>query len=315
MDCKLIQELIIDYIDNELNEENEKIVKGHLDNCSDCRKKYEEIKLTIDYIMKNSNNIDTEKEIKLNTNINKAKSIIRIGPMGAIAIAMSLILMVTAFATDIFGFLTWKELSEKSISEWEKLIENGVGQKLDIFVIDNDIKITAEGVIADELNTIIVLKIEDLKGNNRLTPDWDFTPEFRSIFLSGEILKPEGMPGDIPPISNFDTLYAEEDNTTKLMIRAYPINRDEGDISIHINRLIGVQGLYNKTDLEAEGNWDLTIPVKLEESESFVVNESIDLDGNKITIKKITLAPTLTNIEYEIELYNKEKDYCPKEPT
>lgn len=308
MDCKLIQELLIDYIDEELDGENEKMVKEHLDNCSDCIKEYKEIKSTIDYIVKNSNNIDTEKDVKLNTKVNKINPIMNIGRIGAIAISISLILLVTAFATDIFGIFSWKELSDKSISEWERLIENGVGQKLDISVIDKDIKITAEGIIADELNTIIVLKIEDIKGKNRLTPDWDFTPESRSIYLSGEILKREGWAEDIPLISSIDPLYSEKDNTTRIKISTHAINKNEGDIEIHINRLIGVLGLYNATGLEVEGNWDLTIPVKLVESKIYFTDDSIDLDGNRLTIRKITIAPTITNIEYELEILDEEKD-------
>ena len=39
------------------------------------------------------------------------------------------------------------------------------------------------------------------------------------------------------------------------------------------------------------------------------MDEVIDLDGNEVRIKKITLAPTETNIEYEFETFNAEKKY------
>ena len=54
----------INHIDKELDGQNEMLVKEHLDNCSDCRREYEEIKSAIDYVVENSNNIDTKKHIR-----------------------------------------------------------------------------------------------------------------------------------------------------------------------------------------------------------------------------------------------------------
>lgn len=310
MDCKIIEDLIIDYMDDNLNKDEKRLVEDHLDKCKNCRNEYEEIKSTIDYLVNSSNNIDTKKEIKLNPKIEKRKSIRNIRRTGFIAIALSFILIISAIATDMFGFIEyWKKFSDRQISAWEQLIENGVGQKLDIAVTDNDVRITAEGVISDELNTIIVLKIEDLKGNNRLTPSWNFTPESRPIFLGGDISNPEGMQEDIPPISNYEPLYADEENTSRLMISTYPLDEEEGNIEIHIDSLVGLVGFYEESDVKINGNWDLTIPVKRLKSKTYNVNKDIDLDGSKLKIYKITFAPTATNVEYTIEAFNKEKDY------
>lgn len=310
MDCKIIEDLMIDYIDDNLNKDEKRLVEDHLDKCKNCRNEYEEIKSTIDYLVSSSNNIDTKKEIKLNPKIEKRKSIRNITRTGFIAIVLSFILIISAIATDMFGFIEyWKKFSDRQISAWEQLIENGVGQKLDISVIDNDVRITAEGVISDELNTIIVLKIEDLKGNNRLTPSWNLTPESRPIFLGGDISNPKGMQEDIPPISNYEPLYADEENTSRLMISTYPLDEEEGNIEIHIDSLVGLVGFYEESDVKINGNWDMTIPVKRLKSKTYNVNKDIDLDGSKLKIYKITFAPTATNVEYTIEAYNKKNDY------
>ena len=161
MNCKDMEERLITYIDGELSPEENMRVKEHLENCSTCMEEYEKLKSTIDYVTDNSNYIDTSKAIELDLNIKRRKRVKRFTRTGLIAIALSLLLVVTAVATDLFGLMEgWKKHSEITESAWEQLILNGVGQKLDISTTDKDIKITAEGVISDELNTIILLKVE-----------------------------------------------------------------------------------------------------------------------------------------------------------
>ena len=45
------------------------------------------------------------------------------------------------------------------------------------------------------------------------------------------------------------------------------------------------------------------------ESYKYKVDKEISVDGNKIKIKNITLAPTETNIDYEFKAYNEEEEY------
>lgn len=312
MDCKYVKERLIDYIDGDLAKDEEIIIKEHIENCSECNQEYTDLRSTIDYMVDKSKKIKTEKDIKLGTRINR-KAFRRVTRTGLIAIALSLIFVVTAFATDIFGFLeNWKKSSERPINAWEELIENGVGQKLDISAIDKDIKITAEGVIADEINTIILLKIEDLTGNERYVPDFFDENSGRSILLDGNISDVEHYNDGIPPIWRNTPLYSEEENTIKLMVGTNPISDDEGNIDIHINRLTR----FFQPDIESiedreiiHGNWDISIPVKQIQSKTYMVNKDIDLDGNKLTINKVILAPTTTVIDYTLEKFNREGDY------
>lgn len=310
MDCKAVHESLIDYIDGYLEKDETIIIKEHLDTCTACSMELIELKKTIDYIAEKSNKINTDDDIKLNTRINR--SFKRVTRTGLIAVVLSLIFVVTAFATDMFGFLeNWKKSSERPINAWQQLIDNGIGQKLDISTIDKDIKITAEGVISDEINTIILLKIEDLNGNERYVPDIFDEDEGDSISLGGDILDLEHFIRGFP-FWKYSPLYSEDENTIKLMIGTNPISKDEGNIKININRLTQfyVPNAKNIEDREIiHGNWDISIPVKQLESKTYLVEKDIDLDGNKLTINKVVLAPTTTVIDYTIEKFNKEKDY------
>ncbi|NLC03454.1 MAG: DUF4179 domain-containing protein, partial [Tissierellia bacterium] len=225
MNCKDMEERLITYIDGELSPEENMRVKEHLETCSTCMEEYKELKSTIDYVTDNSNNIDTSKARELDLNIKRRKRVKRFTRTGLIAIALSLLLVVTAVATDLFGLMEgWKKSSEITESAWEDLLDNGVGQKLDISAIDKDIKITAEGVISDELNTIILLKIEDLKDQNKYSPTKNYTgrEDIQGLTLSGDISS-EQLWGDSMQIMSeieplYSEIYAEDENTLKLMI-------------------------------------------------------------------------------------------------
>lgn len=318
MNCKTMEERLIDYIDGELsNEENDEI-RDHLENCSHCQNEYEQLKSTIDYVMDNSKSIDITQEIKLSTNIKRKKAVKRFTRTGLIAIALSLALVVTAVSTDLFGFMeTWKKSSEIVENAWEELLNNGVGQKLDISTIDKDIKITAEGVISDRLNTIILLKIEDLKGNDKYTPARNYSGnmEDSAIKLGGDISNDEQWGDSMFIMSDFEPLYsevyAEDENTLKLIIWTNPLDKEKGNIDIQIDNLqvITTPSPYINEGKKIAGNWNLNIPVEVVESNIYQVNEIIDMDGHKVEIKQIVIAPTSTSVQYRLNPYNKEKDF------
>jgi len=307
LDCKTVKDKLLDYIDGSLNKEEKKQVKEHLTECRECYEEYMELKSTINYIVDKSNKIDTRKELNLNPHSFKKKSARRFKRTGLIAAILSLILAVCVFATDIFDFISWwKKSSERQISAWEKLIENGVGQKLNISITDNNIRVTAEGVIADDINTIILLKIEDLNGNTR------FVPEFRSdssqLEVGGDITQPyEGKALPIPAI--YSTLYTEKENTVRIMVYTHPMNKEEGEVKIYLNELVSYINKSEEDVVSVKGNWNMTIPAKKIKSKVYDVGKTIDLDGNKLIIDKIILAPTSTKIKYRYETYNKEKRY------
>ena len=304
MDCNIVKDKLLDYIDGNLDSEEIKAIEEHLKTCSKCIKEYAEMKSTIDYIIDNSRKINTSKDLKLDPNIFKKESTRRFKRMGLIAVVLSLMLAVTVFATDIFDFIKWwKKSSERQITAWENLIENGVGEKLDISVTDKDIRVTAEGIIADDLNTIILLKIEDLKGNIRFTPYGGDNSNPCSISVGGDIRKVfEG----IPPLVNYSPLYAEDENTVKLMVYTEPLDKDEGVVEIHLNKLMSLINENEESIIEVSGNWDITIPAKKIPSKVYFADEEIDLDGNELVIEKITIAPTTTRIHYKFNVYNAE---------
>ncbi|MBU5425610.1 DUF4179 domain-containing protein [Tissierella pigra] len=317
MDCNFIGEKIIDYIDGNLSKEDKEKVKCHLEKCPQCNKEYNEIKLTIEKLSEKRNMINTNKEINLKLKKSEIKPIRSIRRTILIAVILTFTLVMTAIAADNFDFLkSWKKQSEVTITAWEKLLDAGVGQKLDISVIDNDIKVTAEGVIADELNTVIFIKVENLKDNLRLSPlvfaNQDHDPikiggDIENIYTKNNTLTPERQ--ESSSMVAFSSLYTEDENSTRFMINTDTLIGEEGNIDINISNLYTMFNKDEESILDIEGDWNLKIPAKKIKSKSYYPNESIEFHGNKVVIDKITIAPTATNINYRIKNYNEEKKY------
>lgn len=304
MNCKETKEKLIDYIEGSLSKEEELEIEGHMAKCETCKSEYEELQSTIHYIQDKSKYIGENQELKLNADIRKRRTFKRFTRTGIIAIAISLLLVVTAIATDIFGYMDWlRESSEEQIIAWDELIEDGLGQKLDISTEDKNIRLTAKGVVADDVNTMILIEVENLKENIRFTP--------LDVSISGDIEREgtEWGEGGFDPIVNRENIYNEGAGKLSFILKTEPMNKDEGILDIKIDAF---QSMFN-TDLESiikiKGDWNLTIPAKKSESLVYDINEKIDFDGNELIIEKIIIAPTTTNIKYKYEIYNDEKRY------
>lgn len=309
MDCKKCKEKLIDYIDGNI-EKNENI-KAHLDKCEDCKAEYEGLKETVDYLKINSEKINTEREFNLKTRINN-KKYKRFTRTGTLAIIISLLLVATVFAAETLGFIDWwKNSSEIQTNAWEELIENGVGQKLDISTVDNGVKITAKGIIADEINTLVLLEIENLNGNRRLVPSYndmyrDSTQVPWPIIAEGDL---ERLNKDIPPLVNFSNIYTEDENKVNILVNTNTMTKDKGGFTLNIKLL---ETMINESEEDIQyvkGNWTLEIKGEKVPSKTYEIGKEVILDGNNLIIDKVVIAPTTTQINYRYKRYNKEKKY------
>lgn len=304
MDCDLIKGKLIDYIDGELPKEEMKEIREHLNKCEHCNNQYNELLMTTNYIKDNFRKINDKrldfKRIKSKNRIRKIKR------TGIMAVALSFLLVVTALATDMFDFMKyWKNSSKKATINWESLIDNGMGQKLNITKVDKNIKVTVEGVIADKLNTLILLKVEDLKGKTRFAAPFG-ADKYESIEIGGDI---ERLSSQLPPILNYSNLYQENENINKMILKTNPLTKEEGTIKVKIREFMSMINDNKESIIRVKGNWDLEISAKKLKSKEYSIDKKINLDGYELEIKKVTIAPTETDIEYEMRNINPEKKH------
>lgn len=102
IECKIVQDLLLGYVDDVLNEESKKVVERHLSECNICQKRLKDIKQDI-----KNNEITQEKEIDYLKKIrikNRIKSIF-------IAVG---ILFLVAFIIFLRNFIIVSDLSNKA---------------------------------------------------------------------------------------------------------------------------------------------------------------------------------------------------------
>lgn len=247
------------------------------------------------------------------------KSSIRIKVISIGIVLAAIILAITFWSNTRQDKLDPLErYSKNTIEEWEKLLDNGIGSKLDISAVDKDIKVTAEGVIGYDLNTLVLLKIEDLKGESKYSIDSKDinldSLENYPIKISGDISakythKEPSSNNSFYTIPSYSTLYSPENKTNRIILSTTEIDGDEGSIDINISRLSTLFNNDEVSPVNIEGEWNLQIPVKKSASKYYEMDETIEFDGNEVVIQKITIAPTNTIVEGKIKRANEEKDY------
>lgn len=307
MNCELVKEKLVDYIEKSLSNEEMLEIKNHLVKCNECMMELEELKDTIKIIEEKGENISIpvdfqdrvmEKMLKQNKPIKKKRRM----RTGLIAAILSLVFVVTAFATDGLDFLKWwQNDSIKQLQAMNKLLDSGVGDRVNIVAEDKGIVITVEGVVADELNTMLLLKVEDKKDNTMYVPTFSEGIKVKGVFNTREGAR---------SLNGVNNLYLKKGESPRVILHMDSIVDDETVIKLNINKL---QTLMNKDEKDfkyIEGNWDFNIPVrKCTSKKVYDVNKEMNVDGNKILIKKIELYPTSTQLNYSYRRYNQKDNY------
>lgn len=299
MSCLEIREKLLYYIDNKLDDNENKNIKQHIECCADCRKEYEEMLGVLKFAEEGFDkvkapdnfmeNIRDEVKRKLTPKPGRIKHI----RTAFIAAALCVVFTVTALAASGFDFMKWwQEISLKESQSIEKLISNGYGENVNISAVDKDIRITIENVVADDTGTILSYSIEDLSKINKYMMNY-----MDGMQISGDFIFPSKKVTN--PFKGQSVLYSESPYIQEGMFRLDPIRADSGLINININKLdYGNEKPFSSV----EGSWKFSIPVTRHEAKIYTLNEEADVDGNKVLLKELKISPTNTSLTYSYKV-------------
>lgn len=322
MICKEIEEKLVDYIDGILDEEDTIAVNKHIEHCEDCKNNLDDLKEAINYIGDVNKNIEApydlmetiKKEVQIKRNLVR-KPRVKIGYIALVSIIMTL-LITSVFANEsIQTYLErWKGKSLEESQSIEQLIAEGYGEKINIISEDKNIKMTVESVMADDINTVLLIEVEDLNGETKYAP---ILSEDRIVvngnfnyYLPGNS---DAFKMDKARIQGSFLLYTPEKNKTRTVLSLSSIASEHDEIELIINALqiiseentsvphaIGGQYYYDKHSEDIiEGLWSFKVPVKTSESIIYDINEEMILDGNKIIFNQLKVSPTMTTLTYK----------------
>ena len=318
--CKEVEEKLIDYIDGILDEKDHLAIENHIKHCTSCEEELKELKESIEYInlidkdIKAPHNLmeTVKKEVENKRSLNK-KPKKKVGYIALVSIIVTL-LMTDVFANEsIKTYLeAWKDKGLQESQSIEQLIAEGYGEKVNIISEDKNIKVKIESVIADDINTVLLIEIEDLTGKGKYVPILgDDTIVANGNFKYYSPGYPENFIIDNASIQGSFLLYTPEKNKTRTVLSLDPVGSNYEEIELIINSLKAISEeetriprggrlYYDQVSKDIiEGLWEFKVLVKPSESIVFDINEEMDLNGHKIIFNQLKISPTMTTLTYK----------------
>lgn len=290
MNCEKIRDYFMDYIDGSLNDEDRQMVDSHLMNCKDCREELVMLKALVYDMGTDREEIQVPEDFMNNlrerVRDTQSRGKRKIKPLRTLLIAAVILTMsvVTVFAAKEPILELIKLVNpQKRI---DTLVDKGMGNRLNISKVDKDIKITIKEVLADDAQTVISYKIEDLKNGK----------EYAAGFYFEDITVKEkwgnsGVSADTEMIASTSNFKGQ--GTLTLL----PIDTSEKTIHLTFNKL---REIADPKSNIIEGSWSFELPIKKYAGKSYELNSTVKIDNYTITFDKLTISPTMTKLSYKL---------------
>jgi hypothetical protein len=163
------------------------------------------------------------------------------------------------------------------------IVEKGVGNRLNISKTDKDIKITITDVVADDIQTLISFKIEDLKSGKIYGVNYKDGIDIKEEWV-------EQLKGTNTKM--YTSLFNSEGKGT---LTLYPIDTDKKTINLAFTELETKVGDSKEI---VEGNWNFEIPIEKHIGKTYDINAVVKVEHYTIEFKKIKISPTLTSLSF-----------------
>ena len=288
MKCDEVRESFMDYLEGSFTAEEEKNLIDHIEHCSECREELEELKTIVSGMDKSKKAINVPEDFMKNI---RARAL-KIGCKGAkgkrrplrvlfIAAVILTMSVGTVFAAREPIMELIKGINPES--RINNIVDKGMGDRLNISKMDQDIKITITDVAADDIQTLISFKIEDLKSGK----------EYRVKYDDGIDIKERWVPQiNDTTIKMYNSIFNTEGKGT---LTLYPIDTDKKTINLSFIKLETITGEDKKV---IEGNWNFEIPIKKYHGKSYSLKAKVKIDDYYIFFNRITISPTLTTLYF-----------------
>ncbi|MFA9557510.1 DUF4179 domain-containing protein [Evansella sp. AB-rgal1] len=315
MDCQTCRDLLVNYVDGDLIEKDKNELVEHIENCSFCANEYQELKKSVAFIKKEASQIyvppkffqNVEKRVKNSTR--KKRKNLSVWWVSSVAAIIGFLLIASGLATNGFTEVPawWESYTSKEYDALEKLIEEGYGERLNISVEDNNVRMTITEVVADEMQTVIYYEIEDLQRQERYQLDFQ-----KVIVENKEQLWDREFNDEISNpryVSSNMNLHSESEYESRGRIVLSPLDVEEGEIQLSIDTLqyteqsdFSWHDMFNVTVHEIQGSWSFEVPVtKHPVKEYDLNNQLVEIMDSEIRLKALLVGPTNTVLLYHFE--------------
>ncbi|WP_282140368.1 DUF4179 domain-containing protein [Cytobacillus oceanisediminis] len=302
--CNEYQRLYVDYLERNLERPAKIDFEMHIYHCQDCQEDLaalQEVMVSFteaiekfrvpDGFIGNIKERVAQRESLDQQKKNKRKR------NGIIATSIFALVIFAGVFTGVFSklYYTWTEENQ----ELRAFLQEDVGERLNLEAESGGVKIKIKSAIADETQTLIFYEIEDLKENNQYMINID-----DGVFIENEreIMVANTFPRYFPPDTEME-LNNKEKNIYHGKISLRPLKEDTGTVKLKLNKVMKLKrnpsDSYVNMEPE-EGEWNFEIPITKQPSTEYALKEDIEIEGVRVRLDKLILAPTATILQYSI---------------
>ncbi|MCS0671514.1 DUF4179 domain-containing protein [Cytobacillus firmus] len=302
--CKEYQKLYVDYLEKNLERPAKIDFEMHIYHCQDCQEDLAALQeVMVNFteaiekfseppgFMENVKERIAERESLDRQKKNKRKR------NGFIAAGIFVLVIFAGLFTGVFSklFYTWTEENQ----ELRAFLQENVGERLNLQAESDGVKIKIKSAIADDTQTLIFYEIDDSRENNQYMINID-----DGVFIENEreIMVANTFPRYFPPDTEME-LNNKEKNIYHGKISLRPLKEDTGTIKLKLNKVMKLKrnpsDSYVNMEPE-EGEWNFEIPITKQPSTEYVLKEDIEIEGVRVRLDKLILAPTATILQYSI---------------
>ncbi|MDP4085824.1 MAG: DUF4179 domain-containing protein [Bacillota bacterium] len=314
--CKEYQKHYIDYLERTMDRSKKIDLEKHIFQCIDCQEDlatFQEVIVNLtegikDFhvpsgLMENVKNRLAEqgKRRKQKNKKLKRRMLIFVG--------IFVLFMGIGYFTGVFRniYYSWIEENPKL----RAFLQHGLGERLNMEVKDNGVKIRITGAIADKFQTLVFYEIEDTKGKNQYEMNAEDGTFVQNEF---EMMDRKAYQRNYPPALKSD-VKNEKKNIFQGEISLPPLKTNKGTIKLKISKVQKLTHDASKQnnemaseDMEYKtGKWNFKIPIKKQTSTDYVLHKKMVISGVPVQLDKLTIAPTATILQYRLSIKQSKK--------
>ncbi|MGM0846645.1 MAG: DUF4179 domain-containing protein [Bacillota bacterium] len=307
--CTPYRNEFIDYLGKNLVRSEKVKLEIHTPTCPYCQEELAAFQEVILSLVRSAEDIHvplnlmkTVKEQAVETERIRLQKKKKRNKLGLAAMAVLTFMVCTGFVTGSFTgmYYSWMEWTNKEEKEIIQYYKSGLGEPLELVEENNGVKVTIKTAVADDEQTLIFYEVENMKEENQYFLNMQ---EGGRVENEYEILDMDGNRYYHP----FDIGMANEEDEKiyRGKISLAPIKSDTATIELKVMRLQEtIKEVPDRSTAEPyhpkylEGEWSFEIPVEKHDSIVYEINQESEIEGVPIRINKLTLAPTVTLLEY-----------------
>lgn len=314
--CQQFQKDYIDYLEKSMERPAKIEFEIHLYHCSYCQEdlaSFQEVAMTRLNQVEEVNDLSVPPQLMENIRKrlvdkkehrqqkNKKRKKWALGFASAFAFIVAIGFLTGAFPKVYYA---WTEEDE----QLRAFLQEGFGQRLNLEAESDGVKVKINGVVADDIQTLVFYEIHDMEEDKQYFMNFE---DGVSVENENDIMNQETYPRFAIPDVEAE-MNKKEKNVFFGKIALRPLKGDEGLIKLRITK---IQEMANEAGLSfgfrageyKTGYWAFEFPATKQPSLVYEINEQKEIEGVPIRIDKLTIAPTVTLLQFGINTERQKK--------